>query len=767
MAVQPQTPYIEHIANGTTADFNLGFDCDNQDHLIVLVDDIEPVVGTWSLSNGAVVFGTAPTTGKKITIQRNTPFERKRDYQSYDNSFRPPAVNKDFDWIWLKLQELGVADWILGNRLDALKSYVNQQDGILQDNIDSLKNYVDDKDDELRNYLLNAIQEQGVALDQLEEYYSYLMQQLAQVAIDRGWAASFIVSADGSTQQEINDFGGAEWWDKPLGYKLGATVKLTNGDIVKSTVANNIVDPNIDSNGWEYLPDFTSELRTKVQNIEAYIDDYLTTSEKFFVINSDLAQTRTFNWSPVFERAIQDLKSKGGGLLRFKFRGQGYLINGITRGDGTKVGIMIPSSGFGQETLSHQTVSLVGESKSTKLYAGENDMEVVRYCASFGDVGNFSIIGSGKTKAKGLQLVPDNIVLARDLSQQSFNRVFNISMREVYEGLTLQCGGIGSAYYNHVSDVTVNYSGRAFHLKTGVPSTETPQSSNANRNVFVNCRGQIVRVGWHIEAGETNKFFGCGSEGSYADRGDQLDAPTALQIDNRDKNNRWTNHGNMFYGFTSEASTRDLYLYNPNTSFFGFTLDATKSYVTPNALTDGGLTMVGSADVTVFPNIQDGQMFLGNAVPDGISSLSTSYGLRNYSTLGVFDGNGARRTPIITAANSVGIAEVGDVHGSASKFSRNVNFTARFSMRPNATSDDIQIKLPFTPDVAIHTDVSGSEQRSLFNVIGYIAGQGYVNLIATITPTHLVINPPTLGWNVTDGERYNMIHISIQYVSEF
>lgn len=250
MAVQPQTPYKEYTANGSTKSFSLEFDCDNQDHLIVLVDDVEAIVGTWSLSNGAVVFGNAPATGKKITVQRNTPFRRDGDFQSYDNSFRPGPVNKGFDWIWLKLQELGVADWILSNRIDALKSYVNQQDGILQDNIDSLKNYVDDKDDELRNYLLNAIQEQGVALDQLEEYYSYLMQQLAQVAIDRGWAASFIVSADGSTQQEINDFGGAKWWPKPLGYDVGATVKLASGDVVRSTEPNNTNNPNVDMTGW-------------------------------------------------------------------------------------------------------------------------------------------------------------------------------------------------------------------------------------------------------------------------------------------------------------------------------------------------------------------------------------------------------------------------------------------------------------------------------------------------------------------------------------
>jgi len=185
MAVPEQTPYIEYTGNGTTASFALNFDCESKDHLIVLVDEIEPPIATWSLSGGNVVFTTAPTSGQKIIIQRNTPFSRTVDYQSYNNSFRPPAVNKDFDWIWLKLQELGVADWILSNRIEALK------------------NYVDDRDDELRAYLMEEIRKQGVALDQLDEYYNYLMQRLAQIAVDKGWDASFVVDGD-KNQKQIN-----------------------------------------------------------------------------------------------------------------------------------------------------------------------------------------------------------------------------------------------------------------------------------------------------------------------------------------------------------------------------------------------------------------------------------------------------------------------------------------------------------------------------------------------------------------------------------
>ena len=250
MAVQEQTPLREYTANGVTTSFALGFDCEETNHLIVTIDDVEVLPTDWYLSGSNVVFWTAPGNGKLIKLQRNTPFNRLVDYQSYNNSFRPPAINKEFDRIWWKLQELGVADWILHNRIDALKAYVDQQDSELQQNIDNLKIYVDDKDDELRAYLLAEIQKQGVALDQLDEYYNYLMQRLAQIAIDKGWEASFVVSAGGDNQQEINDRGGSYWREKPLGYDINSRVMLENGDIVRSTVDGNTVDPNVDMTGW-------------------------------------------------------------------------------------------------------------------------------------------------------------------------------------------------------------------------------------------------------------------------------------------------------------------------------------------------------------------------------------------------------------------------------------------------------------------------------------------------------------------------------------
>ncbi len=62
--------------------------------------------------------------------------------------------------------------------------------------------------------------------------------------------ASSVLSDGNQNQQEINDFGGAKWYAKVGGYELGATVKLDNGDIVKSTKPANTVNPNVDMTGW-------------------------------------------------------------------------------------------------------------------------------------------------------------------------------------------------------------------------------------------------------------------------------------------------------------------------------------------------------------------------------------------------------------------------------------------------------------------------------------------------------------------------------------
>ncbi|MDX7901877.1 sialidase family protein [Acinetobacter baumannii] len=120
MAVPEQTPFIEYTANGTTTVFPVPFQCDKAEYLIVKVNDLIQLLGTWSFIDGSVVFNTAPLIESIVTIQRSTKLSRTTDYSLYDNSFRPEPVNYDFDNIWRVLQEVAYQFTIAENKFQDL-----------------------------------------------------------------------------------------------------------------------------------------------------------------------------------------------------------------------------------------------------------------------------------------------------------------------------------------------------------------------------------------------------------------------------------------------------------------------------------------------------------------------------------------------------------------------------------------------------------------------------------------------------------------------
>lgn len=70
-----------------------------------------------------------------------------------------------------------------------------------------------------------------------------------------GWTAQLVVDASGKTQQEINDLTGAPYRAKAGGYNIGERVVMDNGDVVRSTIAGNTVNPNLNMTGWEDISD--------------------------------------------------------------------------------------------------------------------------------------------------------------------------------------------------------------------------------------------------------------------------------------------------------------------------------------------------------------------------------------------------------------------------------------------------------------------------------------------------------------------------------
>lgn len=149
MAVPEQKPFIEYTANGTTTAFPLDFNCDKAEYLIVTLNGEEAPVGSWTLANDTVTFNVAPLNGVVVNLERNTPFQRTTNYQLYDNSFRPSAVNKDFDLIWWKLQELGYRDQVIW--LALVKEIADRIDGD-----EDLQNQINTIDEWLTNLQQNV-----------------------------------------------------------------------------------------------------------------------------------------------------------------------------------------------------------------------------------------------------------------------------------------------------------------------------------------------------------------------------------------------------------------------------------------------------------------------------------------------------------------------------------------------------------------------------------------------------------------------------------
>ncbi|WP_411684294.1 pyocin knob domain-containing protein [Acinetobacter indicus] len=110
MSVQEQMPIVVYVANGNTNRFAITFDLHDQNYLVVTLNNEVAQVGSYSVLDGEVVFGTAPADGSLVTLYRDTQLNRTTDYKSYDNSFRPESVNWDFDKLWHVLQEQNLID---------------------------------------------------------------------------------------------------------------------------------------------------------------------------------------------------------------------------------------------------------------------------------------------------------------------------------------------------------------------------------------------------------------------------------------------------------------------------------------------------------------------------------------------------------------------------------------------------------------------------------------------------------------------------------
>ncbi|MDC5415059.1 hypothetical protein NRA32_05445, partial [Acinetobacter baumannii] len=227
MAVPEQTPFIEYTANGTTTVYPLTFDCDKSEYLIVSLDGEEAPVGSWSLTGGSITFNSAPTNGVLITIERNTPFRRTTEYQSYNNSFRPSPVNKDFDLIWWKLQELGYRDQVIWLALvkeiaDRIAGDTNLQNQIntIDEWLDNLQQNVNENTNDIAQLVTDLSKEiaDRIANDEaLKEMFLAMMDEAINEGTINALAITHVDSLE-ALEAIANVWDGRTVYVKDLGH---------------------------------------------------------------------------------------------------------------------------------------------------------------------------------------------------------------------------------------------------------------------------------------------------------------------------------------------------------------------------------------------------------------------------------------------------------------------------------------------------------------------------------------------------------------------
>lgn len=251
MAVPEQTPFIEYTANGTTTVFPVPFQCDKAEYLIVNLDGNEAPVGSWSFVNGSVTFNTAPANGVVVNIERNTPFQRTTDYQSYNNSFRPAPVNKDFDLIWWKLQELGYRDQVIWLALvkeisDRIAGDDNLQNQIntIDEWLDNLQQNVNENTSDIAQLVTDLSKEiaDRIANDEaLKEMFLAMMDEAINEGTINALAITHLDSLE-ALEGVTNVWDGRTIYVKDLGnYRYDA---LTTSWVKAYQDADNVIDRN-------------------------------------------------------------------------------------------------------------------------------------------------------------------------------------------------------------------------------------------------------------------------------------------------------------------------------------------------------------------------------------------------------------------------------------------------------------------------------------------------------------------------------------------
>lgn len=107
MTVSTTINKVSYIGNGIATSFAIPFLFLEQSHLKVyqLLNDVQTERTDWTVSDGNIIFTTAPTDGAQIVIMREVPFTQETDYRE-NESLPAETLERNFDKLTLIAQQL-------------------------------------------------------------------------------------------------------------------------------------------------------------------------------------------------------------------------------------------------------------------------------------------------------------------------------------------------------------------------------------------------------------------------------------------------------------------------------------------------------------------------------------------------------------------------------------------------------------------------------------------------------------------------------------
>lgn len=196
MAVPAQKPIVIYTVNGSTNRFAITFDLHDSRYLDVLLNkELVPVSSYKIENNNEIIINLPLIEGDEVILSRSTTLERPTKFNSYDNSFRPEALNWDLDKIWHTLQEQYLIDAQFLSRLKNEIVTRRTSDSLLQHQIDILNDVLIGVFEKASNeYLESKLKQLDIAIN----------VALSAGAGAAGWTDKLIQTWSGVNQDQKN-----------------------------------------------------------------------------------------------------------------------------------------------------------------------------------------------------------------------------------------------------------------------------------------------------------------------------------------------------------------------------------------------------------------------------------------------------------------------------------------------------------------------------------------------------------------------------------